>query len=225
MVKKHIPNFLTCCNLICGCVGLVLTFEGKAPYAVYLVWLAMLFDFLDGFTARILKAFSPMGKELDSLADLVTFGVLPSVILFKMISAASPHAYLPFLAFIIAVFSALRLAKFNIDDRQQTVFIGLPTPANALFLSSLVFVDDLYPQWLTAPVLVVITVLFSLLLVAPIELFSLKFKSFNWKGNEVRFLFLGTGLVLVLLCWQLALPLIIIAYLLISVVVKAFSSS
>ncbi|MCG8389722.1 MAG: CDP-diacylglycerol--serine O-phosphatidyltransferase [Cytophagales bacterium] len=225
MIKKHIPNFLTCCNLLCGCVGLVFTFEEKAPYAVYLVWLAMLFDFLDGFTARILKAFSPMGKELDSLADLVTFGVLPSVILFKMISAASPHPYLPFLAFIIAVFSALRLAKFNIDDRQQTVFIGLPTPANALFLSSLVFVDDLYPQWLTAPVLLVITVLFSLLLVAPIELFSLKFKSFNWKGNEVRFLFLGAGLVLVLLCWQLALPLIIIAYLLISVVVKAFSSS
>ena len=225
MIKKHIPNFLTCCNLLCGCVGLVFTFEEKAPYAVYLVWLAMLFDFLDGFTARILKAFSPMGKELDSLADLVTFGVLPSVILFKMTSAASPHPYLPFLAFIIAVFSALRLAKFNIDDRQQTVFIGLPTPANALFLSSLVFVDDLYPQWLTAPVLLVITVLFSLLLVAPIELFSLKFKSFNWKGNEVRFLFLGAGLVLVLLCWQLALPLIIIAYLLISVVVKAFSSS
>lgn len=225
MIKKHIPNFLTCCNLLCGCVGLVFTFEEKAPYAVYLVWLAMLFDFLDGFTARILKAFSPMGKELDSLADLVTFGVLPSVILFKMISAASPHPYLPFLAFIIAVFSALRLAKFNIDDRQQTVFIGLPTPANALFLSSLVFVDDLYPQWLTAPVLLVITVLFSLLLVAPIELFSLKFKSFNWKGNEVRFLFLGAGLLLVLLCWQLALPLIIIAYLLISVVVKAFSSS
>ena len=225
MIKKHIPNFLTCCNLLCGCIGLVFAFQGSLHNAVYLVWAAMLLDFLDGFTARILKAFSPMGKELDSLADLVTFGVLPSIILFKMMSGSAPNEFIPFLAFAVAIFSALRLAKFNTDERQQTVFIGLPTPANALFISSLVFVDTMYPGWLTWPILAGITLVFSFLLVAPIELFALKFKSLGWKGNEVRFLFLGMSLLLLLLFWQLALPMIIITYILVSVVLKAFFAS
>ncbi len=225
MIKKHIPNFLTCCNLLCGCVGIALAFEARLYEASYLIWLALIFDFLDGFTARLLKVQSDLGKHLDSLADLVTFGVLPSVLVYHMLEGNNTGAWIPYLAFAIAIFSALRLARFNIDEKQQAVFLGLPTPANALFLSSLVFVNAMHPDWLTAPILIGITIVFSLLLVSPVELFALKFKTFGWKGNQVRFVFLAGSTVLVLLFRELALPLIIIGYIVLSVMVKAFSTS
>ncbi|TRX61241.1 CDP-diacylglycerol--serine O-phosphatidyltransferase [Fulvivirga sp. M361] len=224
-IKQHIPNFLTCCNLLCGCVGLVWLYEGDVEVAVYLIWLALVFDFLDGFVARLLRVHSPMGKELDSLADLITFGVLPSFILYKMLQQQEVDAWVPYLAFLVAVFSAIRLAKFNIDENQQTVFIGLPTPANAIFISSLIFVDGSYPSLLSYPVLLIITILFSYLLVSPMELFALKFKDFGWKGNEVRFSFILFSALSLLFFLHLALPMIVMMYILLSFFVKIISTT
>ncbi|MCZ8217186.1 MAG: CDP-diacylglycerol--serine O-phosphatidyltransferase [Cyclobacteriaceae bacterium] len=214
---KHIPNTLTCLNLLCGCIGIVFVLEGYPVPAAYFVWAACIFDFFDGFAARWLKASSPIGKELDSLADMVSFGVLPSVMMYSWLGKESDHAYLPFIAFTIAIFSALRLAKFNIDERQTTSFIGLPTPANALFLTALPFLPEsilIFTQqtW----VLVAIILVFSLLLVAEIELFALKFKSFGWRGNELRFAFLGIALILIVVLNKSSLPAIILLYVLLS---------
>jgi CDP-diacylglycerol--serine O-phosphatidyltransferase len=214
---KHIPNTLTCLNLLCGCIGIVFVLEGYPIPAAYFVWAACIFDFFDGFAARWLKASSPIGKELDSLADMVSFGVLPSVMMYNWLGRESDHAYLPFIAFMIAIFSALRLAKFNIDERQTTSFIGLPTPANALFLTALPFLPEsilIFTQqtW----VLVAIIILFSLLLVAEIELFALKFKSFGWRGNELRFVFLGIAFILIVVLNKSSLPVIILLYVLLS---------
>lgn len=179
----------------------------------------MVLDFFDGFAARMLKVSSPIGKELDSLADMVTFGVLPSVIMFHLISSYSDHEYLPFAAFIIAIFSALRLAKFNIDDRQQSVFIGLPTPANALFISSFAFiVASDYGAFVSTGVLLAVSIVFSLLLVAPVELFALKFKSFSWKDNQLRFTFLIISVLCIVIFKILAIPLIIITYIVLSLI-------
>jgi CDP-diacylglycerol--serine O-phosphatidyltransferase len=214
---KHIPNTLTCLNLLCGCIGIVFVLEGYPVPAAYFVWAACIFDFFDGFAARWLKASSPIGKELDSLADMVSFGVLPSVMMYSWLGKESDHPYLPFIAFTIAIFSALRLAKFNIDERQTNSFIGLPTPANALFLTALPFLPEsilIFTQqtW----VLVAIILVFSLLLVAEIELFALKFKSFGWRGNELRFAFLGIALILIVGLNKSSLPAIILLYVLLS---------
>lgn len=218
-IKKHIPNSITCGNLLCGCIGIVLTFRGELQSATYLLWLALVLDFLDGFAARMLRVSSAIGKELDSLADMVTFGVLPSVLMLNMLAAQVQNSYLPFVAFLIAIFSALRLAKFNVDDRQQSVFIGLPTPANALFISSFVFLSPSeYPVFTQPAFLLGVTVVFSLLLVSPIELFALKFKSFGWKGNEIRFTFLLLSVLFIGLLQVLAIPVIIITYILLSVI-------
>lgn len=214
---KHIPNSLTCLNLLCGCVGIVFVLEGYPVPAAYFVWAACVFDFFDGFAARWLKASSPIGKELDSLADMVSFGVLPSVMMYSWLNGLSDHAYLPFVAFTVAVFSALRLAKFNIDERQTSSFIGLPTPANALFLTALPFLPGTVlgltqQTW----VIVTIIIIFSLLLVSEIELFALKFKNFAWQGNELRFSFLGVALILIIFLNQSSLPVIILMYILLS---------
>lgn len=181
----------------------------------------MIFDFLDGFVARLLKVHSPMGKELDSLADMVTFGVLPGIIAFQILSSLTTINWIPYLAFLIVIFSALRLAKFNIDENQSDSFIGLPTPANALFISSLLFLDA---SWLTLSVMVVVVIVFSFLLVAPLQLIALKFKSFGWAGNELRYIFIGVALVSILLLQELALPIIILTYICLSMIKYAFSS-
>jgi len=139
MIKKHIPNSITCLNLFSGCVAVFLAFKGNYEGAIIAILLAAVFDFFDGFAARLLKAYSPMGKELDSLADMVSFGVAPGAIVFSLLSETNVCEWLPFLAFLIPVFSGLRLAKFNIDERQTTSFIGLPTPANAIFWAGLAF--------------------------------------------------------------------------------------
>jgi CDP-diacylglycerol--serine O-phosphatidyltransferase len=219
-IRKHIPNALTCCNLLCGCVGIVMVFEGHLLAAPFLIWLAAIFDFLDGFAARMLKVSSPIGGELDSLADNVTFGLLPAIIVFSMVQASALPEWVPYLAFVIAVFSALRLAKFNVDTRQTDSFIGLPTPANALFISSfplileysslpLAFVGN--PWFLLA-----CSFIFSYLLVAELPLFALKFKSFSWADNKLKYIFLITSVVLVILLKFVAIPLVIILYILVS---------
>lgn len=185
----------------------------------------MVFDFLDGFVARLLKVHSAIGKELDSLADMVTFGFLPSVMVFQILLPLTDNQWLPYISFLIAIFSALRLAKFNIDDRQQSTFIGLPTPANAMFISSLYFVFKAFPSLQTLALVIAITILFSFLLVSPLELFALKFKSYGIKGNEIRYIFIIVSILMIVFLQLLALPTIIIFYLILSLLNRAFNHS
>lgn len=224
----HLPNFITCLNLLCGCLGIIFLFQDKIILSSYLIWIAAILDFFDGFFARILKAYSPMGKELDSLADMVSFGVLPSLILFVLIESSTSNIFLPYFALLMAAFSALRLANFNIDTRQLETFIGLPTPANAIFISSLPLIisyDELnfgtYLQnvW----VLLIITILFSILLIAELPLFSLKFKNYKWDNNKIRFSFLVFSTLLIISFKILAIPFIIIFYIFISLIEKIIS--
>lgn len=218
---KHLPNFLTICNLLCGCIGIVLVFNGNLYFATYLIWLAAVFDFFDGFVARWLNAYSNIGKELDSLADMITFGALPGFMMFQMISESFPQSYWPYVAFLVTAFSALRLAKFNVDTRQSDSFIGLPTPANALFISALPFVmngESSLAMFLSnGYALLIITVLFSLLLVAEIRLFALKFKNMTWQDNKIRFVFLALSLLLIAFLQITAIPIIIILYIVLSI--------
>ncbi len=220
-IKKQIPNFITCLNIFSGCIAIHFAFQANYSAAFIAILLAAVFDFMDGFAARLLKAFSPMGKELDSLADVVSFGVAPGAIVFSVLNEAGINDWLPFFGFIIPAFSALRLAKFNIDDRQTTSFIGLPTPANALFWAGLVFS---YSDFLVSNivVLLLLTLSFSLLLVSEIPMFSLKFKNATWATNRIQYLFLiGCAVILaifqidafsVLISWYIALSLLLMAF-------------
>jgi CDP-diacylglycerol---serine O-phosphatidyltransferase len=215
-MTRHIPNFLTCCNLLCGCFGIVYLLEGRDVPAAYFVWAACVFDFFDGFAARLLKVSSPIGKELDSLADMISFGVLPSMVMYDLLKA-SDHEFVPYIAFMIAVFSALRLAIFNVDETQRDSFKGLPTPANTIFITALPLVIAAGYDWInTLPMLIGITVIFSFLLVSRIELFALKFKNFAWSDNQLRFIFLALSAILLIVMKTIALPIIIILYVLIS---------
>lgn len=199
-IKKHIPNAITCCNLFSGCVACVMAFNLEFKLAMAFIVLGAVFDFFDGMVARLLKVSSPMGVQIDSLADDITFGLAPSTIVFVYMRdclyyPASMGVWadiLPYSAFLIAVFSAYRLAKFNIDTRQKNSFIGLPTPANALFWSSLItggmqWVYSLHYGWLF---LLLLICLFSYFLVSEIPMFSLKFKNMSWRCNSTRYIFL-----------------------------------
>lgn len=223
-ITRHIPNLLTLSNLFCGCVGILFAREFPPYAAAYFVWAACIFDFLDGFAARALNTTSAIGKELDSLADMVSFGVLPGIAMFTWIESTAPGGYLPYCAFLIPAFSALRLAKFNIDENQKDTFIGLPTPANALFITGLVFLSPPL-DFITASQtgLVITTILFSMLLVVPVNLFALKFKNYSWTDNKLRFTFIA--LAVLLLGWKQAegVSLIILLYILLSLAQGAFS--
>ena len=223
-LARHLPNFITCCNLLCGCVGIALAFQGKLEASAALIWGGAVFDFLDGFTARLLRQYSELGKQLDSLADMVTFSLLPSVIMFNLIQAASLSESLPYLAFILAVFSALRLAKFNIDERQTNTFFGLPTPASALFVSAYPFFqghDAGLPFMLLNPIaLVAIVILLSWLMVSDIEMFSLKFKNFKFRENALRYYLLIASIILIVVLKFAAVPIIIILYVFLSISFK-----
>ncbi len=220
-IRQHIPNFITSCNLLCGCLGIYFAVRGFYINAAFLIWAALIFDFLDGFTARLLKVQSPIGKELDSLADVVTFGVLPAFVLFGLMRESDLPSYFSYSAFLIAVFSALRLARFNVDDRQQTDFIGLPTPANALFISSLIFLYDSALHWLTAPYsLLAIAFVFSYLLVSPLRMFSLKVVPGGFSGNSLKVIFLTLSILLLIFFRQAGIPLIIITYILMSLLTQ-----
>ncbi|HTE32294.1 MAG TPA: CDP-diacylglycerol--serine O-phosphatidyltransferase [Chryseolinea sp.] len=220
---NHIPNILTCCNLICGCVGIIFLWEASDVPAAYFVWAACIFDFFDGFAARLLKIQSPIGKQLDSLADMVSFGALPALFMYKLIASGSPSTYLPYVAILIAICSAIRLAVFNLDESQSDAFKGLPVPANAIFLTSLPFLLELNLDLVTKPIiLVIITVVFSVLLVSRFELFALKFKNFGWPDNKIRFTFLGLSVLLLITLQMAALPLIIILYIALSLAVRVF---
>ena len=221
---RHIPNLLTCCNLICGCLGVVFVLEDRSLPAAYFVWLAGAFDFFDGFAARMLKVSSPIGKELDSLADMVSFGLLPSVVMYKLLLAANAPGYWPYAAFAIAVFSALRLAIFNIDETQSDSFRGVPTPANALFITALPLLTGTVAVYLQQYwVLLALTVILSWLLVSNIELFALKFKDFSWQHNKVRFTFLIVSVLLLMVLQVAAIPAIILLYIALSLGVRALA--
>jgi len=209
-IKNHIPNFITSLNLFSGCVAVLLAFEGNYEGAMIAILLSAVFDFFDGFAARLLKSYSPMGKELDSLADVVSFGVAPGAIVFSLLLKTGINEWLPYLAFLIPVFSALRLAKFNIDERQSSSFIGLPTPANAIFWAGMAF--SFSGLLISNPgLLVALTLVFSYLLVAEIPMFSLKFKNAKWSSNQIQYFFL-MGCAGILIAFRLNAFAIIIAW-------------
>lgn len=219
--KKHIPNTITCLNLISGCIATYYAFESDFGMALLFIVIGAVFDFFDGMVARLLHVSSPIGKELDSLADDITFGFAPSAIVFSFLCSFHIHfPLIPFVAFVMAAFSALRLAKFNLDERQAMGFIGLPTPANALFWGSLIvgggdWISSLpYAVWM-----ILAMVLFSsYLLVAEIPMFALKFKTWGWKGNEIKYVFLVTCIPLLIVMGVSGLAAIIAWYVVLSVV-------
>ena len=203
---KNLPNAVTCCNLLAGAAAVMMAAEGHFRYALLLIIAGAVFDFLDGLTARALKVQSPIGKELDSLADCITFGLAPSVMLMQTIrlqTEASNYAWgwWSAVALLMAAFSALRLAKFNTDERQTSSFIGLATPANALFWASLIAAFPSLPslaQWIPCA-MIALMLLSCWLLVAELPFFSLKFKSLCWADNKVRYIFLIGAILLIVL--------------------------
>jgi len=224
MIKKHIPNFITCLNLFSGCIAVYYGFKGNYNAVLLLVLLSAVFDFLDGFAARLLKAYSPMGKELDSLADVISFGMAPGTVAYSLLSETSLPHWVAFAGFIIPVFSALRLAKFNIDDRQTTSFIGLPVPANAIFWVGLGYSFSeilIANSWL----IFVLIVIFSGLLVSEIPMFSLKFKSIKWKVNQLQYIFLLVCIALLLVFQMNAFAPIILWYIILSIITSFFTKT
>jgi CDP-diacylglycerol--serine O-phosphatidyltransferase len=224
-MKKHIPNSITCCNLVSGSIATFYAFAGNAEMALIWIVVGAVFDFFDGMTARLLGVSSPIGKELDSLADVITFGLAPSTIVFAELSVIDYPAFLeplrpwlPFAAFIMAAFSALRLAKFNLDERQTTSFIGLPTPANALFWGSLIVGGGsrLTHFEYALPVIIALILLSCWMLVAEIPLFALKFKQWGWKGNEVKYIFLLTCIPILAIMRLSGIAVIIVWYVILS---------
>ena len=255
VIKKHIPNILTLTNLFCGILAIKVGFSEHYYLAGFFVIIGAFFDFFDGFAARLLKVQGELGKHLDSLADMVTFGVAPGVVIYSFLSSFIEDSYIPYISFVIPLLSAVRLAKFNLDSNQSDKFIGLPTPANALFFVfiPLVFVLESlgwdYPTVLThmngdyvsRPLvtyslstsetlkyfIIVGILLFSYLLNAPIEMIALKFKSFGWKGNEIRFVFLALCLVIISLSLLISsvfvsVPIIILLYIILSIINNLF---
>jgi len=270
-IKSLIPNLLTAGNLLGGILAIIFSLTGHLEWAPYCIFISAFLDFFDGFAARLLKVQSEMGKQLDSLADMVTFGVAPGVIVFMMLKIsllditmngqsmwqasfqdiqylslyinstnlplnllekstfpAIFFNYLPFIALLIPVMSMFRLAKFNLDTRQTDSFIGLPTPANTLFFAvfpllimnrPVTFDDITIVSFILNPwFLVISTILMSILLVVELPLFALKFKTFGWKGNEIRYIFLTLAVVLLATLHWLALPILIILYILLSII-------
>ena len=218
-MKKHIPNTITCLNLISGCIATYFAFLGDFELALLFIIIGAVFDFFDGMSARLLGVSSPIGKELDSLADDITFGFAPSAIVFGYLSTFHIHLlFVPFLAFVMAAFSALRLAKFNLDERQALGFIGLPTPANALFWGSLVCGLQQYDVYFEGLewVILVGTFVSSYLLISEIPMFALKFKHWGWKGNEVKYIFVLSCIPLLLLLGVSGFAAIIAWYVLLS---------
>jgi CDP-diacylglycerol--serine O-phosphatidyltransferase len=213
-MKKHIPNALTCANLLSGCIGIVFAFKGELTITAYAVLISGIFDFFDGFSARLLQVKSEIGKELDSLADVVSFGFLPGVVMFQLISQSNfTSPYLPYTAFLITIFSALRLAKFNIDTRQTEDFIGLNTPMNTLFIVSLPFIQRDYPELIHSTLFLIgITILMSWLLVSEIKIYSLKFGTSNWRDNKVKYIFLIISAVIIALLKFAAIPIVLVLY-------------
>lgn len=228
-ITRHIPNTVTCCNLICGCIASVMAFQARYDMAIIFIIIGAVFDFFDGMLARLFKVSGPLGKELDSLADDITFGFAPSVIVFSLFKEVhypeflqSIADFIPYTAFLISAFSALRLGKFNIDPRQSTSFIGMPTPANALFWGSLVIGghDFLVSESFNGLYLLALVILMSYLLIAEIPMFSLKFKNLTWKDNKVSYIFLLVCIPLLIIFRISGFAAIILWYILLSLITR-----
>lgn len=229
---SFIPNTITSLNVFSGCIAITFAFKGELELAAYFIFISAIFDFFDGFTARLLNAYSQMGKELDSLADVVSFGVAPATIVYQIILQQIDQynlpgfleSYLPMLSFLIVIFSALRLAKFNIDERQHLTFIGLATPPNAIFFASLIFLSkkdsliSIYEYSQNVWLLLALVLVFSLLLVAEIPMFSLKLKSKKFSDYKIQYIFLGISLVLLITLQLAAISFIILVYILLSII-------
>lgn len=219
-IKKHIPNAITCCNLLSGCVSILFTCYNHLLWASAMIFAAAIFDFLDGFAARTLNAKSPIGGELDSLSDVVSFGVAPSFIVAWLLSKSGIGWWIhdvnifPMLAFILAAFAAVRLAKFNIDTRQSTSFIGLPVPAVGLFIASLPFFSmQINPYFLLAMIAV-----FSWLMISEVPFFSFKIKNLRFKNNVLRYFVVIFAIIALIIMKLAALPFVFLFYILLSVV-------
>ena len=239
-MKKQIPNIITLFNVLSGTIGIVAVLDGHWLAGFVLMIAAAIFDFFDGMVARLLGVSSPVGKELDSLADMVSFGVLPGMMMFMMMLNVHELDFIqinevrlaPFFAFLIPMMSAMRLAKFNLDERQTSSFIGLPTPANALFIGAVSIAwhslchcnmahQIIINPWFLYPA----TVILSFLLVAELPLFALKFKNLKWKGNEIRFIFILGSLILLGVFYQwvyMAIIIIIPSYIVLSIIQNLF---
>jgi CDP-diacylglycerol---serine O-phosphatidyltransferase len=228
-LTKHIPNFLTLCNLLSGSLGIIEVMNGEITRAACLVWLGALFDFLDGFAARLTGSYSELGKELDSLADMVTFGLLPGYLMFSILSASTSSGLhlLPFIALLIPVFSALRLAKFNIDSRQKEDFIGLPTPANAFLLSGIPFLQEggVFDFISSQAALTGIILIGSLLMVSSVRFPSLKFKNLNWNNNFIRYIIVIIAILLIIIFKLEGITPALIAYIIISLAWHLFTKN
>ncbi|MBP5646809.1 MAG: CDP-alcohol phosphatidyltransferase family protein [Bacteroidaceae bacterium] len=224
-ITRHIPNAITCCNLLCGCMAVMAAFNSDAWHTLLWVVAGSLFDFCDGMASRLLKAYSLIGKELDSLADLITFGLAPAILcLMTLRELCTPddttlRTLYPFIALILVVSAALRLAKFNTDERQTTSFLGLAVPANALFWCGL-FQTDLNSLPAAPWIIGVLVLLFAGLMVSRIPMFSLKFKSLRWADNKVRFIFLIVSVVILALLREKGLSAVIGWYIILSILTK-----
>lgn len=234
-MRKHIPNAITCCNLMAGCIATYHAFHGSFTLALLFIVVGAVFDFFDGMSARLLGVSSPIGKELDSLADVITFGFAPSAMIFSFLKGLyegtgprctsplelvfTPLGGIASIAFVMAAFSALRLAKFNLDERQTTSFIGLPTPANALLWGSIIVGAGDWIRTLDfAPGIMLLGVAISCyLLVSEIPMFALKFKTWGWQGNQLRYIFVLSCVPLLLLLGISGFAAIIAWYILLSV--------
>ncbi|MBS9774393.1 MAG: CDP-alcohol phosphatidyltransferase family protein [Tenacibaculum sp.] len=237
-MKKHIPNLLTLGNLFCGTVAVIFALKGDYTFTALLVVVGIVFDFLDGFVARLLNVQGELGKQLDSLADMVTSGVVPAIVMLELLVCSididavgylgiddygATGSNLPYLGLLLALGAGYRLAKFNIDTRQSDSFIGLPTPAMSLFVVSLPLIAEFSDQLffvdlvLNKYFLIISTILLTFLMNAELPLFSLKFKDYSFKSNKIKYLFLLTSVVLLATLQFVAIPLIIIFYVFLSV--------
>ena len=231
-MKKQIPNFLTCMNLFSGCIALVMVFRNHLEYTAYLILIAAFFDLLDGMVARKVGSNSEFGKQIDSLADMVSFGLVPGAVMFKLLQMSSLselvqnemlRTFVQFVPFIITIFSALRLAKFNLDTRQTSSFIGLPTPANTLLIVSLPLILIQRPGQFDGLILNPVFILFvsmflSYMLISEIPLFALKFKSLDFKANIYQYILIALAIVLIAIFSFVAIPMVVILYVLLSII-------
>ena len=236
-IKRSIPNIFTLLNLLSGTIAVIFAVQGQLVIAAYLVFLGIFFDFFDGFFARLLNVQGELGKQLDSLADVVTSGVVPGIVLFQLLKSknaieifnteivswqTNEVEFLPFIGLAVTLAVAYRLAKFNIDERQTSSFIGLPTPAAALVVLSLPLILE-YSAFETASViiqnkwfLILLTAILCYLMNAEIPLFSLKFKNYTWKDSKVKFIFIMLTAILLVIFQFIAIPLVILLYVFIS---------
>ncbi|WP_430974025.1 CDP-alcohol phosphatidyltransferase family protein [Sunxiuqinia rutila] len=235
-----VPNFITAMNLASGSLAVFFGIEGQLGWAAIFILAASVFDFLDGFAARLLNSYSEVGKQMDSLSDLVSFGLAPAAMLFTMLELAlfgknqaifeieaTPLQWIFLLSVLLVPISgAFRLAKFNVDTRQTESFLGLPIPANAIFYASLGLILELGANEVVTKIilnrfnLLTVMIVLSALMLSEIPMFSLKFKHLKWTGNEVRFVFIAFCLVLAILLQFYALPLIIVGYIVLSLLQK-----